>query len=253
VLGECAAPGVASASLGSCPLPPPRRLLCLAAGSGITPVMSILRWIDDACLPVEATLLYSVRTADEILFGRELERLTETLPGFRLVVTLTQPDAAWTGASGRVSREMVDQHCPELAETMVYLCGPKPFMEAARALLAECGVPPERVRVELFGGPPAPRAEPAAEAVAEAPHVEFARTGTQAAIPAGCTLLETAEMNGVPIPYSCRQGQCGTCATRLLAGEVRMDAEDGLDPELRLQGYVLTCVGRAQGDVTLDA
>jgi ferredoxin len=57
----------------------------------------------------------------------------------------------------------------------------------------------------------------------------------------------------VAIPSSCRQGQCGTCATRLLAGEVRMDAEDGLDLELRRQGYILTCVGRAQGDVRLDA
>jgi ferredoxin-NADP reductase len=233
--------------------PPPPRLLCLAAGSGLTPVMSILRWIDDACLPVEATLIYSVRTADEILFGRELERLAEMLPGFRLVVTLTQPDAAWTGASGRLSREMIAQHCPELADAMVYLCGPKPFMEAARALLAECGVPPERVRVELFGGPPAARAEPAVETVAAAPRVTFARSGKSVPIPTGCTLLETAEMNGIALPYSCRQGQCGTCATRLLAGEVRMDAEDGLDPELRRQGYILTCVGRAPGDVTLDA
>jgi ferredoxin-NADP reductase len=243
VLGECA----------SAPPPPPRRLLCLAAGSGLTPVMSILRWIDDACLPVEATLLYSVRTADEILFGRELERLAETLPGFRFVVTLTQPHAAWTGASGRITRDMILQHCPEPADAMVYLCGPKPFMEAARALLAECGVPAERVRMELFGGPPATQAELAVEAAPEAPRVAFARSRKQVAIPTGCTLLETAEMNGIPIPYSCRQGQCGTCATRLLAGEVRMDAEDGLDPELRRQGYVLTCVGRAQDDVTLDA
>jgi ferredoxin-NADP reductase len=233
--------------------PPPRRLLCIAAGSGLTPVMSILRWIDDACLSVEATLLYSVRTADEILFGRELERLAETLPGFRFVVTLTQPHAAWTGASGRITRDMILQHCPEPADAMVYLCGPKPFMEAARALLAECGVPAERVRMELFGGPPATQAELAVEATPEAPCVAFARSRKQVAIPTGCTLLETAEMNGIAIPYSCRQGQCGTCATRLLAGEVRMDAEDGLDPELRRQGYILTCVGRAQGDVTLDA
>jgi ferredoxin-NADP reductase len=245
--------------------PPPRRLLCLAAGSGLTPVMSILRWIDDACLPVEATLIYSVRTADEIFFGRELERLAETLPGFRAVVTLTQPHAAWTGASGRITRDMILQHCPEPADAMVYLCGPKPFMDAARALLAECGVPPERVRVELFGGPPAGRRpsparaalagdrRPAAETVAAAPRVTFARSGKSVPIPTGCTLLETAEMNGVALPYSCRQGQCGTCATRLLAGEVRMDAEDGLDPELRRQGYILACVSRAQGDVTLDA
>lgn len=59
-------------------------------------------------------------------------------------------------------------------------------------------------------------------------------------------------MNGISIPYSCRQGQCGTCATRLLSGEIKMDCEDGLQPALRSQGYILTCVARAQGNVRLD-
>jgi ferredoxin-NADP reductase len=233
--------------------PPPERILCIAAGSGITPVMSILRWIDDAGLPVTATLLYSVRTEDEIIFRREIERLAETLPGFRAAITLTQPHPEWTGESGRLNREMLLRHCPELLEVTVYMCGPKPFMDATRGLLAECGVPPTRIQQELFGGPPAAAAPAVAATAAAGFRVEFSRSGKSGAIPAGCTLLEWAEMQGVSIPFSCRQGQCGTCATRLLAGEVRMDAEEGLDPELRRQGYVLTCVGRAQGDVTLEA
>src|SRR5207249_3679260 len=102
------------------------------------PVMSILRWIDDACLSIEATLIYSVRTADEIIFGPELERLAKSVPGPRVVVTLTQPPAAWAGESGRLSREMIDRLCPDLGESLVYLCGPRPFMDAARALLIEC-------------------------------------------------------------------------------------------------------------------
>jgi ferredoxin-NADP reductase len=235
------------------PNPPPRRLLCLAAGSGITPVMSILRWIDDACLPIAATLIYSVRTADEIIFGLELERLGMCVPGLRVVVTLTQPPAEWTGESGRLSRELIDRYCPDLEESLVYLCGPGPFMDAARALLNECGVPTERIRQESFGKPPALNAAPTAAVDPEGPRVEFARSGQSGVIPEGCTLLEAAEQCGVAIPFGCRQGQCGTCATRLLAGEVRMDVEDGLDAELRRCGYVLTCVGRAQGDVRLDA
>jgi len=237
------------------PDPVPSRLLFLAGGSGITPVMSILRWIDDACLSIEATMIYSARTDDEIIFGPELERLGKSVPGVRVVVTLTQPPAAWTGQSGRLSREMIDRLCPDLAESLVYLCGPGPFMDAARALLVECGVPADRIRQESFGKQPRPE-EPAAPAAAidpEGPRVEFARTGKSGVIPEGGTLLEAAERYGVAIPSSCRQGQCGTCATRLLAGEVRMDAEDGLDSELRRDGYILTCVGRAHGDVRLDA
>jgi len=83
--------------------------------------------------------------------------------------------------------------------------------------------------------------------------IEFVRSGQTYSARSGQTLLEAAEEHGVGIPSSCRQGQCGTCKTKLLAGNVHMDAEEGLDPESRAQGFVLTCVGHADGDVRLDA
>ena len=82
---------------------------------------------------------------------------------------------------------------------------------------------------------------------------EFEQSNTIVPFFEGQSLLEVAEKYGINIPSSCRQGQCGTCATRLLSGEVQMDHEDGLDPALKAKGYVLTCVGRAKGDVRLDA
>jgi ferredoxin len=82
--------------------------------------------------------------------------------------------------------------------------------------------------------------------------VEFTRSGKTCDIPAEATLLEVAERNGVIIPYSCRQGQCGTCATKLVEGVVQMGAEAGLTEELRGQGYVLPCVSRARGDIKLE-
>jgi glycine betaine catabolism B len=69
----------------------------------------------------------------------------------------------------------------------------------------------------------------------------------------GQTLLEAAEEHGVRIASSCRQGQCETCKTRLLAGNVRMDTEEGLDPYSKAQGFALTCVGHADSSVKLDA
>ena len=83
--------------------------------------------------------------------------------------------------------------------------------------------------------------------------VEFVRSGKTCAIRSGQTLLEAAEEQGIGIPSSCRQGQCGTCKTKLLEGTVRMDAEDGLDSDSRAQGFVLTCVGHAEGAVKLEA
>jgi len=69
----------------------------------------------------------------------------------------------------------------------------------------------------------------------------------------GQTLLEAAEEQGIGIPSSCRQGQCGTCKTKLLEGDIHMEADDGLDPDSIAQGFVLTCVGRARSSVKLDA
>ena len=83
--------------------------------------------------------------------------------------------------------------------------------------------------------------------------IEFVRSGQAYSVRGGQTLLEAAEEHGVGIPSSCRQGQCGTCKTKLLGGKVRMDKQEGLDPESRAQGFVLTCVGHADCDVRLDA
>jgi ferredoxin len=83
--------------------------------------------------------------------------------------------------------------------------------------------------------------------------VEFARSQRTCAGVSGCTLLELAEASGVQIPFGCRQGQCGTCATRSLRGSVHMDTERGLTAEQKDAGYVLPCVSRAQGSVVLAA
>ena len=124
-------------------------------------------------------------------------------------------------------------------------------MEAARAILTDLGVAPAGIRQETFGG---------AGAGPKPPHISqsgftitLSRAGKTRAILEGQTLLEAAAEAGVQIPSACRQGQCGTCKTRLLDGHVRMTSEQGLDSESKSRGLVLTCVGHAEGDVTLDA
>jgi ferredoxin len=84
-------------------------------------------------------------------------------------------------------------------------------------------------------------------------NVEFARSGITCAVRSGQTLLEAAEGHGVDISSSCRQGQCGTCKTKLLSGSVRMETQEGLDLDSRTQGFVLPCVSHAETAVKLDA
>ena len=230
-----------------------KRAVLVAAGSGITPMMAMLRYLDDLCLDTQVTLLYCVRTASDIMFHEELDELRTRLRSFQYHLMLSEPDPQWAGARGHINRDFVSKAVPELDGRDFFLCGPPPFMEAVRGILAELRVEPERIRQETFGGAGGGVKAPAASAEASGITVEFARSGKTGAILEGQTLLQAAAENGVEIPSACRQGQCGTCKTRLLDGHVTMTAEQGLDPESRARGFVLTCVGHADGNVKLDA
>ena len=230
-----------------------KRIVLLAAGSGITPMMSMLRYIDDMCLDTRATLLYCVRSNHDIIFHHELYELQARLKNFQCHLLLSQPDASWQGARGRINREFIVGAVPDVKDQVFFLCGPPPFMEATRAILTGLGVKPESIRQEAFGGTSAGPTVSSARSAESGFRVEFARSGKTCAVQEGQTLLEAAAEAGVKIDSACRQGQCGTCKTRLLDGQVRMTAEQGLDPESRARGFVLTCVGHAKGNVRLDA
>jgi len=230
-----------------------KRIVLLAAGSGITPMMAMLRYLDDLCLGTEATLLYCVRTGEDIIFHRDLNELQTRLRNFQYYVMLSQPEPDWVGARGHINREFICETVPEMKDQVFFVCGPPPFMGAVRSILAELGVEPERIRQEMFGGRgvgPKPARPRSAEGTFT---VEFTRSGKTAAVLEDQPLLQAAAENGVEIPYACRQGQCGTCKTRLIEGQVRLLAEEGLDPQSKARGFILPCVAHAEGDVKLDA
>ena len=229
-----------------------RSMVLIAAGSGITPMISMLRYIDDLKLATSVTLLYCVRTAADIIFQSELARLERSLPNFKYEVCLSQPDLAWKGHSGRLTGEFVSQHLIDVDSPTFFVCGPEGFMDNARQILSTLGVKQERILQESFGeSKPFPGSRPLEARTVET--VVFLRSEKTCQIPVGSTLLDAAERNGVRIPFGCRQGQCGTCATRLLSGTVQMDVEDGLTVEQKNAGYVLPCVSRATGKVVLSA
>jgi ferredoxin-NADP reductase len=230
-----------------------RNIVLIAAGSGITPLIGMLRYIDDLCLDTHATLLYCVRTAKDIIFRSEIEELHERLQNFRCHIVLSQPDSEWKGARGHISREFLLQAVPDVQDRVFFLCGPLPFMEVTLTILTELGVESQRIRQEIFGGAGALSNAAPSLSLGSGAAVEFARSGRMGTAVSGQTLLEVAAAAGVDIPSACRQGQCGTCKTRLLEGRVEMSTESGLDAESKAMGFVLTCVGRAAGGVRLDA
>lgn len=231
-----------------------RRVVLIAAGSGMTPMMAMLSYIDDLRLDIDATLLYCVRNPGDVFFQAELEDMQARMKSFRCIAQLSDPPPDWTGPKGRISAESVRAAVSDFSGCEVFICGPAPFMETARSIVLQLGADPEHVQQERFAGPSIKPPAPAPDAAATpAVSVEFSKSRKTVTMQPSESILQVAEDNGVSIPFSCRQGQCGTCKTRLLEGSVVMDSENGLDDDSRARGFVLTCVGHPSGNVRLDA
>jgi ferredoxin-NADP reductase len=229
-----------------------KSIVLIAAGSGITPMISMLRYIDGLNLATPVRLLYCVRTAADIIFQSELARLGKSLPNFTDEVCLSQPDPTWEGLTGHLTEEILSQHVIDPHSHTFFLCGPQGFMSNARQILLALGVNQDQILQESFGeskrSTELPQQEPRPVET-----VVFMRSEKVCQVSAASTLLDLAEQNDVQIPYGCRQGLCGACATRVLSGAVQMDVETGLTPEQKNAGYVLPCVSRASGTVVLVA
>jgi ferredoxin-NADP reductase len=228
-----------------------KSIVLIAAGSGITPMISMLRYIDDLELATPATLLYCVRTSADIIFENELLRLSRSLPNFKYEVCLSKPDPTWEGRSGqRLTQEFVSEKVADLNAPTFFLCGPKGFMDNARQILSTLGVNQDRILQESFGeSKRSTESTPLETRSVETVVFILSQKVCQAS--AGDILLDLAEKNGVQVPYGCRQGVCGTCATRVLSGTVETDVEAGLTADQKNAGYVLPCVSRVEGTVVL--
>lgn len=141
----------------------PSKLLLISAGSGITPMISMLRWVQDTLVNCDIVFLYSARTSEDIVFRAELEAIATQMPNFRLAVTVTkQPiERPWMGLTGRISESMLNLVVPDLLERAAYVCGPDSFMEATRSLLSAMQFPMQNYKEESFGRKSfAPKAAP---------------------------------------------------------------------------------------------
>ena len=237
------------------------RVVLIAGGVGITPMMSIVRSLTDRGWTGEVYLVFSVKQRADVIFEAELDYLKARFPNLHVLVTLTgDADAAWDGARGQISKDMLAGFVPGFTRGPVMLCGPDKMMMAMRALLVGMGIPDADVHQEEFLAPPpmsvaeaAAAEEVALPADGAVPNVTFRKSARTAEAPAGLTVLEIAEECGVAIPFECRSGICGHCKTRLVSGKVAMEVQDALTPSDREKGLILACQARAARDVIVDA
>ena len=222
-------------------------VVLIAAGSGVTPMMSMIRTLLAAPEAGRITLLYSNRDEQEVIFSDELLRLAKENPG-RLSVT-----HILTRHHGRLDFAGVRGWLTELApsdDARYYLCGPEALMDTVQGVLTEFGVPGDRVHHERYtsGADTTTATTVPQEMVVENDNHEVGSV----VVEPGQTLLDAGLAAGLPMPYSCTVGNCGDCMVRLRAGEVAMNGPNCLTPQQKSDGYILTCVGCPLSKVTLD-
>lgn len=242
-------------------------IVLIAGGVGITPMMSVLRYLTDTAWPGEIFFVYGARSTEEFVFRAEIEQLERRHEKLHVFATMQRsPGTVWLGPEGVITKEMLQGAVPDIARRRVHLCGPPAMMAAIKRMLTELGVPEAQIHSEAFGpaslpadnapeavtssdgaAPAAPAAAPGARPEIAPTTVTFSLSGVSAALPADQSVLEAAEGAGVEIPFVCRIGECGVCVTRLLEGEVTMAVETGLDPADKAQGYVLACQAKSTG------
>ena len=232
-------------------------IVLLSAGVGITPMMSIARYLTERSWRGDIFFIYSCRTPADFIFRKALAELEHRNPMLHVVVTMSRPDADWKGPTGRITKELLTGAVPDLAARRVHVCGPPAMMDATKALLADIGVAPDRLKTEAFGAvKPAP-AQPGTTAKttppATGPVVTFSTNNKSAKIRAEATILELSEELGIGIEFSCRVGTCGVCKVKMTSGEVDQAVQDALDEDDKKNGIILACQAKPKTEVTVEA
>ena len=233
-------------------------IVLLSGGVGITPMMSITRYLTELSWSGEIFFIYTCRTPADFIFAGELAALEQRNPKLHVAATISRPEGSdWKGSRGRITTEFLTQAVPCIASRRVHVCGPPSLMDTARTILAELGVPLGSVRTEAFGAvkpTPAPAgatAKPSAPATG--PMVTFSANNKSARIHTDQTILELSEELSIGIEFSCRVGTCGVCKVKMTSGEVEMAVQDALDDDDKNKGIILACQAKPKGDVAVEA
>lgn len=238
-----------------------KKILFLAAGSGIVPIMSMLRWLADTEAYVDAILLLSFQTRYDIIYRDELNLIAAHHKNIKLFITLTKEPLAlnqWPGLTGRVNEKMIDDLVPDLPERTVYLCGPDAFMAACEKSLLQLKLPAGKLFCESFtvNSPVTSLdgsvlAKPSRSKTGSY-KVSFAKSGKTIVADGRMTLLELTEKSGITIAHECRSGQCGECMIKCLEGKVEMTDQAEIDGFDRKKGWVYACCAYPASNVVLD-
>jgi glycine betaine catabolism B len=257
----------------------PAKMLLISAGSGITPMMSMSRWVQDTISESDVVFLHSARQPQDIIFRSELEIMAAQMSNFRLAITLTRSAGTpWMGLTGRISVPMLNLVVPDLMLRSVFVCGPTAFTQHVRETLESLNFPMDQYQEECFGDVALPlssaskSSQPVLDTIdfdlnrlevtkpvnVETPigamMVTFNASGATTPTDGSLSVLALAEQSGVSLRSACRMGACGMCKIKADRGDVRYENHpSALSPTEQAEGYLLACVAYPIGELALDA
>ncbi len=237
-----------------------RHLIMFAGGSGITPMMSIIKSVLTQEPSSIVSLIYCNRDIDSIIFKDKFDSFQTDYEGrFHVIHILDNAPMNWQGLSGLLNHDMLKklfERIPDWGhDNSTYLmCGPEGMMKNVESLLALQQIPKDRIFKESFVQGIIDK-ETKKEEVATSDKIiervvtiKYEGSEYKVTVPPNKTILETALDDGIDLPFSCQSGLCTACRGKALSGKVKLDEEEGLSQSERNEGYVLTCVGHPMTD-----
>jgi len=230
-----------------------KNLIIFGAGSGITPLLSI---IQDAIIDenIESIVLHYVnRHENSIIFRDRLNNLVKENQKFTVVNHITQPLNGWNGSKGRINSQKALDILTSLPEeyrrnSQIFMCGPGSMMEDITSAALEAGFDKKEINREVFSFAIKNESRLDIEPVAREVSIIAGGRSFDVVVEPGDSILETALNAGIDLPFSCQYGSCTTCKTRLVSGKVVMLEQTGLSDEEIEKGICLTCVGYPASD-----
>lgn len=234
----------------TCAKIPGDNYLLAGAGSGITPIISMTRYLLAHRPEMPLTVIYSVHSPRDVIFKDEWQRLRRQYPQLKLFMnaSVNAPDGF---IAGRISEGMLRHFIPDLADKTVLACGPESYIETLKTITENAGVPQDRFFVEQFFGT---AVESDIDADRKVTLSVRSVAVQQFEVPVGMTLLAAMEEAGQPVIAACRSGICGTCKTVVLNGYAELEqlTTGPLTEEEITQGYVLACSCRVRANVEIQ-
>jgi len=235
------------------PLSHSNEVVYLAGGSGITPMMSMIREATDRGIERQMHLFYGSRNPDDIIYRQELERLAEMHDKLTVDFVISEPEDGYQGLTGFINGKMLQERLGDLSKKTFFLCGPEAMYKFCRKELEDLNLKRKQIRVEVFGPPGDVAAQPGwpEGLAADATFQVKVSDGRTLEVSAGEPLMNGLERKNLELPAACRSGECSYCRVKLKSGKVFHAPGTKLRKSDMKFGYIHPCMAYPLEDLEI--